>query len=135
MDCFVARAPRNDEAALSERGYSGQRSARNTLVLHFSLTHSFVPAAKNTAIYPPFILSWLIDVPRCALGPGTAVPFAIGTGRARRWPPRVRGAIASIASLRNLARPGALDERDAACLRGAQAAMLMRYTAAIIGAN
>ena len=61
--------------------------------------------------------------------------FAFGTGRARHWPPWVRGAIASIASLRSFARPGALDERDAACLRGAQAAILMRYTTAIIAAN
>src|SRR5271166_1269527 len=71
----------------------------------------------------------------------------MGKGRARhrafaRTPvsrraisPRVRDAVSSIAGLRNLAQPGALDERDAACLRGAQAAVLMRYTPAILAAN
>ena len=61
--------------------------------------------------------------------------FAFGTGRARHWPPWARGATASIAGLRDFAQPGALDEREAACLRGAQAAILMRYTSAIIAAN
>ena len=50
-------------------------------------------------------------------------------------PPSIPRAIASVANLLNPAQACALDERDSACLRGAQAAVLMRYTPAIIAVN
>ena len=61
--------------------------------------------------------------------------FAAGDGRAKDGSPRLREAIPLIARLRNLGEPGGIDEREAAFLRGAQAAVLMRYTTGVIAAN
>src|SRR5271166_3036464 len=63
-----------------------------------------------------------------------AAPIGASPGIAS-LPPSIPLAITSVANLLNPAQACALDERDSACLRGAQAAVLMRYTPAIIAAN
>jgi diguanylate cyclase (GGDEF)-like protein len=63
------------------------------------------------------------------------VAFAVEADRAKDGPPERREAIAPVAWLRKLGEPEGIDQHEAACLRGAQAAVLMRYTTGIIAAN
>jgi diguanylate cyclase len=55
--------------------------------------------------------------------------------RASRLAPWLRTAASSLAFLRSLPQPAAIDESEAGPLRGAQIAVLMRYTPAVLAAN
>ena len=67
--------------------------------------------------------------------PGDGVALAADKGPAGYRPPWLRNATASFAGLRSRAQSGAIDEREAAVLRGAQAAILMRYTTTLVAGN